>query len=72
MGMYKHQALPEPGSKTRHSDGQQASGTTPADYPLLATCQHCHRQIRAENAPPAGWKHTAAPRTPALPAVPHD
>jgi hypothetical protein len=65
MGMYKHQALPEPDTKTRASDGTQATGTNAADYPLLARCRSCRRQIKAENALDADWKHTAATRTPA-------
>jgi hypothetical protein len=64
MGMYKHQALPQRDTKTRASDGTQVSGTTPADYLLLARCQSCRRQIKAENALDADWKHTAAPRAP--------
>jgi hypothetical protein len=72
MGMYKHEALPERDSKTRERDGKQVSGTTPSDYPLLAKCRSCHRQIRAENALFADWKHTAAPRIPTLLEVPHD
>lgn len=70
MGMYKHEALPESDSKTRESDGKKVSGTTPADYPLLGKCEHCHREIRAENALFADWKHTAPARMPAPPAAP--
>lgn len=62
MGMYRHDALPVRGSKTRESDRAPVDGTTPADYPLLAVCRSCNRVIRAEGALSADWKHTAAAR----------
>jgi hypothetical protein len=64
MGMYRHDALPESGTMTRESDGESVDGNTPADYPLLARCDSCHREIRIDAALGKGWRHTAAPRPP--------
>jgi hypothetical protein len=62
--MRKHDALPMPDSTIREHDRTPVDGNTPADYPLLARCQSCHREIRIETALGNAWKHTAAPRPP--------
>jgi hypothetical protein len=64
MGMYRHDALPKPGSVTRESDGATVDGSTPADYPLLATCGPCNRQIRITASQGTDWKHVRTPVTP--------
>jgi hypothetical protein len=65
VGMRKHDALPEPDSMIRERDKEPADGNTPADYPLLARCESCHREIRADIVDGRyAWKHTAAPRPP--------
>jgi hypothetical protein len=64
MGMRKHDALPQPDSMIRERDRAEVDGNTPADYPLLARCESCHREIKIEAALGTGWKHTAAPRPP--------
>jgi hypothetical protein len=65
MGMRKHDALPQPDSMIRQRDRTPVDGNTPADYPLLARCESCHREIRIDAAIGSkGWKHTAAPRPP--------
>jgi hypothetical protein len=63
--MTKHDALPAQGSMIRERDRTPVDGNTPADYPLLARCTSCHREIRIEAAIGAtGWQHTAAARPP--------
>jgi hypothetical protein len=64
MGMTKHDALPQQGSLLREHDRAEGDGRTPADYPLLARCKSCHREIRIDAYLGSGWKHTAAPRPP--------
>jgi hypothetical protein len=64
MGMRKHQAEPQPKSMIRERDRAPMDGNTPADYPLLARCDGCHREIRIDAALGEGWKHTAVPRLP--------
>jgi hypothetical protein len=67
MGMRKHDALPKLDGEEgllRERDREPVDGKTPADYPLLARCQSCNREIRIESYLGSGWKHTAAPRPP--------
>lgn len=55
--MYRHHAMPTPGSMIRDGDRQPVDGNTPADYPLLARCKSCNREIRIEAAVGSGWMH---------------
>lgn len=64
VGMTKHDAQPILESMIRERDGSVVDGNTPADYPMLARCKSCKRQIRIQAAIGSGWKHTAAPRPP--------
>ena len=65
--MRKHRAEPRPDSMIRERDRAKADGDRPADdYPLLARCESCRREIRIEAG--SGWKHTAAPRPPRVTA----
>lgn len=64
VGMRKHDAEPQQDTMIRERDREPADGNTPADYPLIARCESCHREIRVEAALGSGWKHTAAPRPP--------
>jgi hypothetical protein len=64
VGMRKHDAMPVPGSMIRERDRATVDGNVPADYPLLARCESCRREIRITAALGTGWKHTAAPRPP--------
>jgi hypothetical protein len=65
MSMRRHDALPITDTMVRECDRSPVDGNTPADYPLLARCESCHREIRIEAAlGSGGWKHTAAPRPP--------
>jgi hypothetical protein len=70
MGMRKHDAMPTVDTMIRGRDREPADGNVPADYPLFASCESCHREIRIEAALGSGWKHTAAPRPPRAAARP--
>jgi hypothetical protein len=65
VGPQKHDALPKRHTMRRERDGAVIDGNTPADYPLLALCGSCHREIRIETYLGSGWEHiaTPAPRT---------
>jgi hypothetical protein len=68
VGMRKHDATPRQGTMIRERDRAPADSGTPGDYPLVARCESCDREIRIEAATPrirrGGWRHTAAPRPP--------
>jgi hypothetical protein len=52
-----HEVLPEPGTARRVRDGQPARLTRPSDYPCVAVCKTCHREIRCERWLRAEWHH---------------
>jgi hypothetical protein len=62
--MSMHNATPIPDTVIRERDHEHADGNTPADYPLLARCGSCHREIRIEVAMGSGWEHTFASGSP--------
>jgi hypothetical protein len=45
-----HEIVPQPGTARRVRDGEPAQITRPTDYPILAVCLTCHREICC-----AGW-----------------
>jgi hypothetical protein len=61
MGMYRHDAMPKPGTLRSEASGQPTDGRTPALYPMTATCKSCNRRIRLKAYQGEGWKHAAAP-----------
>jgi hypothetical protein len=52
-----HEIVPQIGTARRVRDGQPASITRPSDYPVLAVCMTCGREIRCDRWLMAEWRH---------------
>jgi hypothetical protein len=53
-----HEIIPQIGSARRERDGEPAQITSPTDYPILAVCLTCHREIRCDGWLMGEWRHT--------------
>ena len=55
-----HTATPKGGSYVREADGEPASLTNAADYPVIAECKVCRGRIRLRMLIQMEWEHASA------------
>lgn len=60
-----HDAMPATGTYIREKDGQPASLTREADYPVRADCKYCRRPIGLRTIFQPEWLHLPAKDQPA-------